>query len=224
MCKEERQNTVLVEETIVELLTVLRHDLKNKLLIMTGHLQLLDETELDDDQKYFVEKTSGACKKTFELLEKIGLLKEIIQRGKISNVNLSSKVTDAIYRLEETALDSGFQIESDIREIQVKGYHFMEDLFVYLIENALKHSRGSLVRITSFEDDERISVIVEDDGIGVSAEERYHVFKAGYKGIGSSGFGLGLYMVDIITRACGGRIVVSDSELGGASFEVILNR
>lgn len=218
----EDRYSLEIEEGTVELLTILRHDLKNGIQVMTGYLQLLDETELDQDQKQLVEKTYLACNKTNELIDKIGFFKNILKRGDIQAVKLSVHIGNAIKKFDTR--NKEFTIESELQEVEVKGYPFIEELFVYLIENALRHSRGTLVRLSLIDKGDKVTVVVEDDGIGIPIEIREDVFRAGYRGVGSTGFGLGLYLVDMIVKTCGGQVLIKENGLGGTRVEVTLEK
>jgi len=60
---------------------------------------------------------------------------------------------------------------------------------------------------------------VADDGTGIPAEERDEVFEAGYSTT-NSGAGLGPNIVQEIVQAHGWEISVTDSDGGGARFEI----
>jgi len=60
---------------------------------------------------------------------------------------------------------------------------------------------------------------VEDDGPGISPEERTKVFESGYT-TSEAGTGFGLRIVTEIVEAHGGEITVTESDKGGARFEV----
>ncbi len=71
--------------------------------------------------------------------------------------------------------------------------------------------------------DDKVSVVVEDNGPGVAAADAPHIFDPFYstKAIGA-GTGLGLAVVYGMVRDVGGEIAVEHSDLGGARFVVIL--
>ena len=68
-------------------------------------------------------------------------------------------------------------------------------------------------------------LIVEDDGEGIPEDKRKTIFDAfsridASRDRASGGFGLGLAIVDRIVKAHLGSILINDSPLGGARFEV----
>lgn len=100
----------------------------------------------------------------------------------------------------------------------------LNQLFHNLVQNAIDATerRGRIVLRTRY-DGARISVQVEDDGVGVSAAALPRIFDPGFttKGVGV-GAGLGLSICFEIARAHGGTIVVDSAPGLGARFTVAL--
>jgi signal transduction histidine kinase len=95
-----------------------------------------------------------------------------------------------------------------------------------LLENAIRHGGGS-VAITVRERDDHAELVIEDDGPGVPPADRERIFDRfarldDSRATGTGGTGLGLAIAREVVQAHGGTIVVTDSRLGGARFEVRL--
>ncbi|KXA95382.1 hypothetical protein AKJ65_01855, partial [candidate division MSBL1 archaeon SCGC-AAA259E19] len=82
----------------------------------------------------------------------------------------------------------------------------------------------SRIKITGEEGENTISVRVEDDGKGIPDDMKEKVFERSYSDESSHGTGMGAYLVKMIAQACEGDATVKDSQLGGARFDVILNK
>ena len=87
-----------------------------------------------------------------------------------------------------------------------------------VVTNALRH--GETVKIVAAHEGRRLTVTVEDDGPGVSADMREEVFKPFVRldlarNIDAGGTGLGLAIARDVARSHGGDILLSDSALGG---------
>ena len=94
-----------------------------------------------------------------------------------------------------------------------------------LLENACKWSR-SRVRVSAAPvDGALLSLVVEDDGPGLAADQREEVLRRGARLDESApGSGLGLSIVDELVRAYGGKVALGVSPLGGLRFEARLPR
>lgn len=95
-----------------------------------------------------------------------------------------------------------------------------------LLENALKYSpEGSAVEVAVAQKAGKFVLMVSDQGQGIPDEEKKAVFEKFYR-MGnedtrsSTGTGLGLYIVNQVTKAHGGTISVSDNTPRGTIFTV----
>ncbi len=99
-------------------------------------------------------------------------------------------------------------------------------LFLVLLDNSIKYSHpGGEVVVVIAGDHDRISVTVEDFGIGISKADQPHIFKRFYqadKARTDGGFGLGLSLAASIAKAHNAKIEVTSEEGRGSAFRVIL--
>ena len=109
----------------------------------------------------------------------------------------------------------------------VQGNELIEDLFSNLIKNSIEHSYAERVTIYAKDEGRGWNIFIEDNGIGISPDQREKIFQQGWRGKGSKGSGLGLYLVKKIVEGFGGRIVVEsgkDEYPEGTRFIVWLRR
>jgi heavy metal sensor kinase len=98
------------------------------------------------------------------------------------------------------------------------------------IENAIKYARpDGHVRVTAWCSDDEVGVTVADDGPGIRAEARAHIFDRFYRvdgarGRDTGGSGLGLAICREIAGAHGGRVWVESEEGAGSAFTLALPR
>jgi two-component system sensor histidine kinase PhoQ len=103
----------------------------------------------------------------------------------------------------------------------------LTELLGNLLDNACKWCRAR-VRFSATTDDsvesrERLCLMVEDDGAGISAADRARVLQRGVRADEKvPGHGLGLAMVHDTVDLYGGRLSIEASPLGGARFTVRL--
>lgn len=95
-------------------------------------------------------------------------------------------------------------------------------LFENLFRNAIDHGGDDVavkIEIIESEDDETVCLAVSDDGVGIDTGHRQQVFEYGYTN-SETGSGLGLAIVDEIVSTFDWEITITDSERGGARFEI----
>ncbi len=101
----------------------------------------------------------------------------------------------------------------------------LDELLGNLIENAAKYGGGSVFATVSASPDGRtVSVDVEDDGSGIPAAERAHIFDRGARlDTGKPGTGLGLAIVRDVAEIYRGSVELLESEdMGGLLVRLTL--
>lgn len=92
----------------------------------------------------------------------------------------------------------------------------LQEILGNLIENAAKFSKRRVRVSAGGSGLGQMILVVEDDGAGLPADQRDTVMQRGARLDESApGSGLGLSIVDDLTRAYGGRLMLSDSDMGG---------
>lgn len=94
-----------------------------------------------------------------------------------------------------------------------------------VMENACKWCAGRVRVEARGVSARQFSLIVEDDGAGLAADQRHEVLRRGARLDESApGSGLGLAIVDELVRAYGGSVTLSGSGMGGLMLELLLPR
>ena len=213
--------------------SLLRHDLGNKLTVTDGYLELLSETDLDDRQTEYLEYAHNGVTEAMDLIENVRMLSKLEDEEMIRPVDLERIVRESVDRHRDLATRTGIEIETDVESgLTVTGGTLMKELFSNLIENALVHSGGTVVRVTTETacattdgaDSGTVFVRVEDDGQGIPVDPPETILERGKTASENAGTGLGTYLANRIAETHGGSITVCESELGGACFGVVLER
>ncbi|WP_022942258.1 ATP-binding protein [Psychromonas hadalis] len=94
------------------------------------------------------------------------------------------------------------------------------------IKNAFNYAQVKInisAKVTGFNSDQQLSITVEDDGVGIPIDDRETIFMAfarldKSRSRKTGGLGLGLSIAKAAAIKMDGKIVVSESSLGGALF------
>jgi two-component system, OmpR family, sensor kinase len=102
----------------------------------------------------------------------------------------------------------------------------LRQAFGNIVANAVRYSPSAPVVDVSFKEEEAtVSVLIEDQGIGIPVAERQQVFDAYYRcsnATGIGGHGLGLYIVKKVVDLHQGTVTLSAGEGTGSKFVVRL--
>lgn len=143
-------------------------------------------------------------------------------------VNLADLIGQTVDLYEDLAEEQGLRLET-----QVDGdlsapvdRNRMRQVLANLLDNAVKYTpAGGIVQIEGRRDAGEVVIVVNDTGIGISAEELPRIWDRLYRGDKSRaarGLGLGLALVKAIVEAHAGRVSVESRPGAGARFEIRL--
>ena len=103
----------------------------------------------------------------------------------------------------------------------------MQQVFLNLINNAIQALHGAerttkAITILTQDVSGGVEVVMEDNGTGIDAHSKAHLFELLTKSEKESGMGLGLWLCQHIVSRHGGSIRYEDASAGGARFIVFL--
>ncbi|MBF0239715.1 MAG: response regulator [SAR324 cluster bacterium] len=103
----------------------------------------------------------------------------------------------------------------------------LQQIMLNLVGNAIKFTHEGEIKINALEEQGMIRVLVRDTGIGISTENKSHIFEAFEQGDGTTarvygGTGLGLSITKKLVELHGGNIEVESSVGMGSTFSITL--
>jgi signal transduction histidine kinase/ActR/RegA family two-component response regulator len=214
-----------------ELLAAVSHEVRTPLTAMMGLSDLLLQTDLDEQQRAYLELATRSGRSLLAVVNDLLDLSRV-EAGKL---RIESVAFDA-YELASALVDmqrvlaaeKGLTVEldweEDVPRIVVGDPARVRQVLSNLVSNAVKFTaRGSVkVRVRSVEADEEtvtLSVSVDDTGVGLSEEQQASVFDAFVQtGPEEGGTGLGLAIAKNLVEAMGGEIGVLSTVGVGSSF------
>jgi signal transduction histidine kinase len=148
------------------------------------------------------------------------------QNGHRERTQVAPVLDELARTLERIFRDKGVRIDWDCDEdLCFQGERQdLQEMVGNVMENAGKWCR-SRVRVSAEPDGARMRITVEDDGPGLPADRRTEVLKRGARlDEATPGSGLGLSIVEDLTRAYGGEVTLGDSRMGGLLVALRLPR
>ncbi|HLW16417.1 MAG TPA: ATP-binding protein [Actinomycetota bacterium] len=104
----------------------------------------------------------------------------------------------------------------------------LDQIMGLLLENAIKYSpEGGEVRVSAIDGPRSVAISVSDHGVGMTAEEREHIFEPYFRASRGDanrfgGVGLGLSIVRHLVERSGGAITVESTPGQGSTFTITL--
>lgn len=205
---------------------LLRHDLGNDLQVISGFSDFLI-SELEGEKKDYAERIQHAAKSSADLIGRVGDLVSTLEQQDEPELRDLEEILSKVVRDNRAQFD-GLTIEFDPDDAAYRAYagELLDSVFSNLLSNAAVHNDGPVtLNVDAAETGAgEVVVTVADDGSGIPEEIRDELFMMGAKGPESTGTGFGLGFVRALTESYGGGVTVHDSEMGGAKFQVRLQR
>jgi PAS domain S-box-containing protein len=212
--KEQERELERQKERLEEFASVVAHDLRNPLMVAQAGLEMAQESGTAEG----FERVQSALDRMDELIDDaLTVAREGREVDETQSVELGGVVrsTWETVPTEEAILEverglEGYCVEADEQRLR--------QLLENLLSNAVDHGgEDATVRVGPLAD--CAGFYVADDGSGISADEYETVFDEGYSTT-SDGTGFGLAIVESIAEAHGWGVEATESEDGGARFEV----
>ena len=218
----------------------LSHELRTPLNVLSSINQLIKEFTKKDNfitpekLSYYMGIMDRNCSRL------LSLINNLIDHTKIENNSyiINKKDEDIVYLVEETVLDMKDYIEekglelifdTDVEEKVIRCDKVdIERCIINLVGNAVKFTpEGGLIEVLLQDLDDKVKIIVKDNGIGISEENQKVIFDRFNQVVDESseqkgGSGLGLTITKQLITLHNGEIYV-ESEVGvGSEFIIIL--
>jgi len=206
--------------------SLLRHDLGNKIQIIMGYLGLLTGYDLPERERGLLEKASNTLRTGSDLIEKIRYLHQVNEETRLKSTNLDKIVKKVVkdYMTEGERRGLSITYDGDAK-VKVKTGVLTEEVVANVLENSIKHSHATKIEIYAIEKGGLAGICIEDNGVGIPDEMKKDIFKRRFKGKGSGGSGMGLYLVKKIVEKYGGRVEAADGgEKGGTRFNIYFRK
>jgi PAS domain S-box-containing protein len=219
--KEMMQKMVLTNEKLQVVGGLTRHDVRNKLSMVSGNVYLLKKQLAGD---------SGILEKLNDMETAVRQVTEIFEFAKAYE---SLGVEELVYQDVGKTVDEAVALFPDLKDLKiinncagltVLADSLLREMFYNLIDNSVKHGEKiSRIEIRYEEaSQDELRLYYEDDGVGVSEAVKPSLFKEGFTT--GRGTGYGLYLIKKMMEVYGWTIRETGTPGKGAQFTITIPR
>jgi two-component system, OmpR family, sensor histidine kinase BaeS len=210
------------------------HDLRTPLTVLNGYLEAMQDGVLPANKERFAIMYS-------EVQQLSGLVEDLrtLSLADAGELSMSPQIVSPKGLLEQSFANFSYQAkkakvklmvdaDQNLPKVNVDPQR-MEQVLDNLISNAIRYAgKGGKISLTAALQGDRIALIVEDNGEGISPDVLPHVFERFYRGDRSRNgvageSGLGLAIAKSLIEAMGGSIsATSEGDGKGSMFTIKL--
>ncbi|MGD0029605.1 MAG: PAS domain S-box protein [Candidatus Bathyarchaeia archaeon] len=216
--KETMGKLATINEKLRVVGSLTRHDVQNKLTLVTGNAYLVKKKAISDPET--LERLRGieeACRQIVEIFD-FARSYETLGEEEPRYVDVADAFDKAASQFGDL---KGTSTDNECKGLIVLADSLLTRLFYNLIDNSLKYGEKlTYMRIRMEKGREELKLIYEDDGVGIPLAEKSKLFTKGY----GKGTGLGLYLIKKIMEAYGWAIKETGEPGKGAQFTMTIPR
>ena len=225
------ENRHLVERQRADLVSSISHELRTPLTAIVGFLDVMTDEEAgigEEETRELTRVIHGQARHMSRIVSDLILL----ARGspdeltlKESVVSIADLVKGAVRSVEQKTSSLTIEVEAQLQAMLDAGR--VQQVIVNLLTNAVRYGKDRSLIVVRREGKD-LAIEVHDNGPGVPKKYELTIwerFERGPNRLNAStpGSGIGLAVVDAITKAHHGSTAYRQSErLGGACFRVVL--
>jgi PAS domain S-box-containing protein len=212
--KKAQDALQLANKKLNLLAEITRHDIRNKLTVLGGYLELFTDHPPEPLHSMYLTKLKSAVKMIAANIDFTKLYQDL---GVVAPV--WHDVSDTFFKACTHIDIKKIRFESDADGVEIFADPLLERVFYNIVANAVEHgNRVSVVRLSSLEVPDGLVIRIDDDGIGIPSHDKETIFQRGF----GKNTGLGLFLSREILSITNITIKESGEFQHGARFEMFV--
>lgn len=214
-----------VAEMKTDFVSIVSHELRTPLTSIRGALDTLGRPGLIEEDTIVSELVGSARRQTTRLERLINdlLIASRLDRGTMKSTLVPVSVAEVLDEVVPLIGYDGIRVDVDRNDVIAADHDQFTQVVRNLIENAVKYGGGTDIEVSVVREHGGVTLVVADHGPGIAAEDRDRIFDRFVQlerpdQRSHEGSGLGLSIVKSLVDSMGGRIRVTDTPGGGATF------
>jgi len=189
--------------------SITRHDIRNKVTIMSGYLELAKQLPHDPKLNSYIAKLETSTRSIGEHIEFTKIYQDL--------GSTEPRWQDLAAVLPRSRVPPEMTLQAQVDDILVYADPILEKIFFNLLDNTIRHGKQTkTIRVFAREAPDGLTIVWEDDGGGIPAGEKEKIFGQGY----GKNTGLGLFLTREILSMTGITIRETGEPGAGARFEM----
>jgi signal transduction histidine kinase len=203
--RNAQEDMAKLAESVTMSNKVLRHDIRNELMVLSGSLQLY---EMKKEQKQ-LERANRSAARLTDILDHFKELDSFLQSSRaLFPVDLRMTILQVM---------ATHQMDYDIQgDAKVLADFALSSVIDNLVRNAKRHGDATTINFIIKREGGTVQLIVADDGKGIPEAARPKLFQEGFSYGEKRSTGLGLFWIRKTMERYGGWVKLVDSERGAA--------
>lgn len=222
-----------IEKMQKQFFSDISHELKTPMSAIIGSVEILQKEGIQNKETF--DEFMGILLKESYRMQNI--IEDILELSRLEQprvtlspklIDVDSIVRDTVELFEPLAKDKHLSMvyQTKVSKELMLDYATVKTILNNLVSNAIKYSNSGVISIKAFNDKDKLTLIVQDEGIGISKDDIpliydrfFQVDRSRSKKLGT---GLGLSIVKRMVELNIGSISVESDQGIGSVFTVVL--
>ncbi|PFM49677.1 two-component sensor histidine kinase [Bacillus cereus] len=222
-----------MEKMRQEFVSNVSHEIQSPLTSIKGFARALQDDNLSEEKRKhyltIIETETTRLSKLSQNLLKLTLLESEEYTPERVTYQLDQQLKQVVLNSEPLWAEKEIELDLDLEKVHITAdQESMSQVWINLIHNSIKFTPSSgTISIKLKEYETLVEVRIRDSGIGISEEQKQHIFERFFKADSSrnrayGGSGLGLAIVKKVVDLHQGEIKVESEEGNGTEFIVCI--